>query len=41
MDYSNEVAMGVGGVYGDRLTFVVGTSVANRDGGLVFFPDCR
>ena len=39
MDCSKEVAMGVGGVYDERLTFVVGTSVANRDGGFVFLVE--
>ena len=35
MDCSKEVAMGVGGVYDDRLTFVVGTSTLNQGGGFV------
>ena len=36
MDCSKEVAMGVGGVYDDRQTFVVGTSTLNQGGGFVF-----
>ena len=31
--------MGVGGVYDDRLTFVVGTSTLNQGGGFVFLVE--
>ena len=39
MDCSKEVAMGVGGVYDDRQTFVVGTSTLNQSGGFVFLVE--
>jgi hypothetical protein len=39
MDCSKEVAMGVGGVYDDRQSFVVGTSTLNQGGGFVFLVE--